>query len=104
MTDSAGVTQYAFSPATISVQVGTIVKWTNRGKAPHSSTSDTTTWDSGSVPPAGTTTCDPMDPYCSPGTTPPGTYQRAFNTVGTYKYHCEFHKLQGMTGTITVTP
>jgi plastocyanin len=46
----------------------------------------------------------PNDPYCTPGSTPGQTYQRTFNTAGTYTYHCSFHGAQGMTGTITVTP
>jgi plastocyanin len=105
MTDNAGLAPYAFMPATITIAVGTVVKWTNNGKASHTTTSDATpqpTWNSGTVPPAGTTTCDPADPYCTPGTTPPGTYERAFTTAGTYPYHCSFHA--AMTGTITVTP
>lgn len=108
MTDNNGSTPYAFSPASLTVTVGTTVKWTNGGKAEHTSTSDATpqpVWDSGTVPPAGTGSCDPYsDPYCTPGTTPAGTYRRTFNTAGTYPYHCNVHGALGMTGTITVTP
>lgn len=111
MTDASGAAPYAFSPSTQTVKVGTTVKWTNIGNTSHTSTSDATPtpiWDSRTVAPAGTTTCPPPDPIyptpCKPSPTPPGTYQRTFSTVGTFQYHCEFHKLQGMTGTITVTP
>ena len=106
MTDNNGVAPYAFSPAPLTITVGTTVKWTNSGKVSHTATSDQTPadWNSGTVSPAGTGTCDPNDPYCTPGTTPAGTYQRTFNTAGTFPYHCEVHKLQGMTGTITVNP
>ena len=106
MTDNGGLAPYAFSPSARTVTVGTTVKWTNSGKAQHTSTSDAPqpVWNSGSVPPAGTGTCDPNDPYCTPGTSPAGTYQRTFSTPGTYPYHCELHGAQGMTGTITVTP
>jgi plastocyanin len=106
MTDNAGATPYAFSPASLTVKVGTTVKWTNSGKAQHTSTSDGAppVWDSGTVQPAGTGSCDPGDPYCTPGSAPGGTYQRLFNTVGTYQYHCQLHGGQGMTGVITVTP
>jgi plastocyanin len=106
MTDNAGFAPYAFSPTTLDIKVGTTVKWTNNGKAIHTTTSDaspTPTWNSGEVAPAGTTTCAPADPYCTPGTTPPGTYQWTFDTPGTYPYHCQIHGAQGMTGTITVT-
>jgi len=105
MTDAGGLAPYAFSPPSPTITVGTIVKWTNSGKVSHTATSDQTPadWNSGTVSPAGTGTCDPNDPYCTPGTTPAGTYQRTFNTPGTFPYHCEVHKLQ-MTGTITVNP
>jgi plastocyanin len=107
MTDNGGSAPYAFSPAPLTIKVGTVVKWTNNGNAPHTSTSDATpqpTWDSGTLDPAGTTTCTPGDPYCTPGSTPAGTYQRTFNAIGTYQYHCALHGASGMTGTITVTP
>ncbi len=106
MTDNSGLSPYAFSPANLSVKVGTTVIWTNNGKATHTSTSDATpaVWTSGTVAPAGSTSCAPNDPYCTPGTTPPGTFQQTFSTAGTYSYHCENHGAQGMTGTITVTP
>src|SRR2546422_636283 len=110
MTDNNGLAPYAFSPAMLPpIKVGTSVRWTNNGKTSHTATSDATSpvvWNSGTVQPAGTTTCAPNDPYCMPGTTPPGTYVSSpFNTPGTYPYHCEFHGVQGgtMTGTITVT-
>ena len=105
MTDNNGLEPYAFSPAPLAITVGTTVKWTNNGKVSHTATSDQTpaVWTSGTVSPAGSNTCDPNDYGCMPGTTPPGTYQRTFNTEGTFPYHCEVHKLQGMTGTITVT-
>lgn len=106
MTDNNGLGPYAFSPAPLTITVGTTVKWTNNGKVSHTATSDQTpaVWNSGTVSPAGTGTCNPSDPYCTPGTTPAGTYQRTFNTAGTFPYHCEEHKLQGMMGTITVNP
>jgi plastocyanin len=101
------LTPYAFSPATVTITAGTFVRWTNTGKATHTSTSDATpqpVWNSGNVAAAGSGSCDPYDPYCTPGTSPAGTYGRTFSTPGTYQYHCQFHTAQGMTGTITVTP
>src|SRR2546422_10227756 len=113
MTDNNGLAPYAFSPAMLPpIKVGTSVRWTNNGKTSHTATSDATSpvvWNSGTVAPAGTTTCTPGDPYCTPGTIPAGTYVSSpFNTPGTYQYHCEFHgvqgpNFQGMTGTINVT-
>jgi len=107
MNDHAGAAPYAFSPARVTVKVGTTVKWTNNGGTAHTATSDATPqpiWDSGTVLPAGSTSCPPTDPYCQPSGTPPGTYRVTFNTAGTYQYHCGFHQAQGMTGTVTVTP
>jgi len=108
MTDNGGLGPFAFSPAMLPIKVGTKVRWTNNGKAQHTATSDATpqpVWESGTVQPAGTTTCAPNDIYCTPGPTAPGTYVSSpFNTPGTYQYHCDFHGAQGMTGTITVTP
>jgi len=104
MTDNGGLEPYAFSPAPLTITVGTTVKWTNNGKVSHTTTSDETpepVWNSDTVSPAGTDTCDPYG-YCTPGTAA-GTYTRTFNTEGTFPYHCEVHKLQGMTGTLTVT-
>ena len=107
MNDNAGAAPYTFAPATLTVKVGTRVKWTNNGSTAHTATSDATPqpiWNSGTVLPAGSTSCPPADPYCQPGGTPAGTYQLTFNSPGTYQYHCEVHGPQGMTGTITVTP
>lgn len=107
MNDNAGAAPYAYSPATVTVKVGTTVKWTNGGATAHTATSDATPqpiWNSGTVLPGGSTSCPPADPYCQPSGTPAGTYQMTFNNPGTYQYHCEFHGPQGMTGTITVTP
>ena len=107
MSDNNGLTPYVFAPESLTVTVGTAVRWTNSGKAQHTTTSDAAqpVWNSGTVQPAGTGTCDPAtDPYCTPGSAPAGTYQRTFTTIGTYRYHCEFHKLQGMTGVVVVTP
>jgi len=103
MTDANGLAPYTFSPASLTITVGTSVKWTNNGKVSHTTTSDQLIWN-GTVSPAGSNTCDPNDYGCMPGTTPAGTYQQTFNTAGTYQYHCEVHGAQGMTGTITVTP
>ncbi len=107
MTDNGGLTPYAFAPESLAVKVGTAVQWTNSGKAQHTTTSDAAqpVWNSGTVQPAGSETCDPAtDPYCTPGTSPAGSYQRTFNATGTYRYHCTVHGAQGMTGVIVVTP
>jgi plastocyanin len=70
-----------YSPAFLTVSIGSTVTWKNTEVAPHSVTSDTGLFDSG---------------LFSPGE----GYTYTFNTAGTYHYRC---KLQaGMTGTICV--
>lgn len=72
--DSTG--SFAFSPATLTVKVGTTVKWVNMTQAPHTVTSDDgKTFDSGSSTPVSSN----------------GTFSFTFNTAGTFNYHCQFH-------------
>src|SRR5579884_1254050 len=74
-TDSSG--SFAFSPATLTVKVGTTVIWTNTTSAPHTVTSDDgKTFDSGSS--------NPVSPQG-------GTFKFTFTKPGTYTYHCQFH-------------
>lgn len=63
----------AFSPATLTVTVGTTVKWTNKDAIAHTVTSDTgTVLNSGNV-------------------AANGTFSFMFMTAGTYSYHCAIH-------------
>jgi len=73
---------FAFDPASVTVKVGTTVRWTNQDSATHSVTSDTGVWDSGSIAQG-------------------ETYTRMFDTIGTFAYHCGVHP--SMKGTIIVT-
>jgi len=64
---------YGFSPATLTIRVGTTVIWKNVSAAPHTLTSDDgQTFDSGTVA-AG------------------GTYRFTFKTAGAFAYHCNYH-------------
>lgn len=75
-----------FSPQTITVPVGSTVTWTNSGNMPHTVTSDTGLFNSGSL---------------SPGS----TYSVSFGVAGTYHYYCSFHGGvggSGMSGTVIV--
>ncbi len=76
------IMNFAFQPQSVSVSAGTMVTWTNNDTAPHTSTSDTGAWNSGTL-------------------TTAGTYERVFSTAGTYPYHCAIHP--SMLGTIIVT-
>jgi plastocyanin len=76
------IVNFAFDPASITIKVGTTVRWINQDSAGHSVTSDTGIWDSGNVAQG-------------------ATYSRVFDTVGTFAYHCGIHP--SMKGTIIVT-
>lgn len=71
----------AFTPADITVTVGTTVTWTNKDNAAHDVTSNASAFGSGSL---------------SKG----GSYSFTFNTAGTYPYICSIHP--SMVGTVTV--
>jgi len=97
-----GVTiqDFSFSPAAVTVKVGTTVKWTNNGPSAHTATSNTGNWDSGQV-------SGPTSGGGYGGGSAGGTYQHTFMAAGTYDYHCSNHPpslYPGFTGTITVTP
>jgi len=88
--------EYNFSPSDLTISVGTTVRWTNGGTIAHSTTGDGSAWDSGALVAPGTDQYG----YATPG----GTYEHTFSTTGTFQYHCTYHTLQNMRGTITVTP
>lgn len=71
----------AFSPATLTVKVGTTITWTNNDSMTHTVTSDNGVFDSGNL-------------------TPGQTFSYTFNNTGTFTYHCVIHSY--MKGTIIV--
>jgi plastocyanin len=71
----------AFTPDDLSVAVGTTVIWTNSDSIAHTSTSDAPGWNSGAVAPG-------------------GQFSVAFQTAGTFPYHCSIHP--GMVGSVVV--
>lgn len=71
----------AFNPATITVTAGTTITWTNKDGVPHTVTSTTGLFDSGSI-------------------NNHETYSHTFSTAGTYPYICTFHTT--MTATVQV--
>jgi amicyanin len=80
--NSVSIQNFAFSPSTLTVKVGTVVTWTNLDSAPHTVVSD-----SGSE--------------LSSDTLSNGqTYSHTFSTPGTYTYHCGVHT--SMKGTVVV--
>lgn len=72
-----------FFPRNITIHAGTTVHWMDFGILPHTVTSDDESWDSGTMHFG-------------------DTFQRKFNTVGVFPYHCHFHEALGMVGIITV--
>lgn len=75
------ISNYSFSPATLTVKSGTAVTWQNDDPTTHTSTSDNGVWDTGNINSSGSKSI-------------------TFNTAGTYKYHCTYHPM--MVGTIVV--
>ena len=79
--DAVAIQNFAFGPASLSVAAGTTVTWTNNDTAPHTATADDESFDSSSIAPG-------------------ATFSQAFETAGTFAYHCSLHP--NMTGTIEV--
>jgi plastocyanin len=71
----------AYTPDDVNVAVGTTVTWINSDSVAHTSTSNANGWNSGSVAPG-------------------GQFSVAFQTPGTFAYHCAIHP--GMVGTVVV--
>ena len=80
-TNEVIIQSMAFIPATLTVPVGTTVRWKNKDTMAHTVTSDTGAWDSGNI--------DINAVFNFP-----------FTAAGTYHYHCTYHP--SMTGTIIV--
>jgi plastocyanin len=78
---AASLGNRAFVPDELDVTVGTMVTWTNTDSVAHTSTSNVTGWDSAVLAPG-------------------GQFSVAFQTAGTFPYHCAIHP--GMVGTVVV--
>lgn len=77
----------SFSPKTITVAVGTTIKWTNKDNVAHTVSSGTP----GS----------PNGTFESGNLNNGGTFSFTFNTKGTFLYYCKLHQ-DVMTGTVVV--
>jgi plastocyanin len=75
------ISDYAFHPATITVEPGTKVTFTNHDQTAHTATSNRPAFDTGTVQPGHSATVTLKKP-------------------GTYTYYCQFHAF--MHGTIVV--
>ena len=79
---SVTIADFMFTPASVTVNVGDTVTWSNSGPAAHTTTADGGAWDSGRLA-AG------------------GTFAQTFRTAGTFAYHCSIHPR--MVASIVVT-
>jgi len=79
---TVSIVDLAFKPATLTVDQGDVVTWTNDGATDHTVTSDDGTVDSGSLSPS-------------------DRFANLFDVPGVYTYHCAIHPSK-MKGTITV--
>jgi plastocyanin len=79
--NEVSIQNMAYNPSTLTVKVGTTVKWTNLDPATHDVTSDTGVFQSGNM-------------------TNGQTFSYTFNQTGTYPYHCILHP--SMKATIVV--
>ncbi|MCH9025258.1 MAG: plastocyanin, partial [candidate division Zixibacteria bacterium] len=75
---------FAFSPQTLSIQIGDKVVWTNTASDFHR-----VVWDNGTF-----SSSEDLDIF--------QTYEVLLTTSGTFPYHCGIHSF--MTGSITVNP
>jgi LPXTG-motif cell wall-anchored protein len=81
-TGDVTISDYKFSPASITIKVGDTVIWTNNGPTAHTATADDGSFDTGSL---------------SKGAT--GSFK--FTKAGTFSYHCTPHPY--MKASVTVT-
>jgi plastocyanin len=79
--DAVSIANFAFSPSTITVKVGSSVTWTNADTAAHTVTADDGSFDSKSLDPG-------------------KTFSTTFAKAGTFAYHCTIHTT--MTATVIV--
>ena len=78
------ISNFAFSPQTLSIQIGDKVVWTNTANDFHR-----VVWDNGTF-----SSSENLDIF--------QTYEVLLTTSGTFPYHCGIHS--SMTGSITVNP
>lgn len=69
---SVTIKDFEFTPASITVAVGSTVTWTNDGPSTHTVTADDGSFDSKDLPKG-------------------KTFSQTFQTAGTFSYHCSIH-------------
>lgn len=76
------IANFAFSPQTVTVTAGTVVKWTNTDSVAHTATASDNSFDSGNL-------------------NQNQSWSYTFTKPGKYAYVCTYHS--NMTGTVIVT-
>jgi LPXTG-motif cell wall-anchored protein len=79
---TVSIQDFFFDSGQLSVAPGTTVTWVNEGQAPHTTTADDGTWDSGTLQPG-------------------EDFSFTFDQPGTYTYHCSIHP--DMTASVKVS-
>ena len=79
---TVSIQDFFFDPGQLTVAPGTTVTWVNKGQAPHTTTADDGTWDSGTLQPG-------------------EDFSFTFDQPGTYTYHCSIHP--DMTASVKVS-
>lgn len=71
-TNEVFISGSAFTPSSITVAANTTITWTNKDSAPHTVTSNSGAFNSGTI-------------------NANGTFSHTFTVAGTYPYHCALH-------------
>jgi hypothetical protein len=79
---SVRIVDVAYAPASITINQGDVVTWTNTGALDHTVTADDGSFDSGTLAPG--------DPFAN-----------LFDKAGTFRYHCTIHPAE-MIATVVV--
>ena len=82
-TQKISISNFAFSPVTITVKPGTTITWTNQDSAPHNVKADQA---SDATPNFGSETLAQGE-----------SYSYTFASTGTFNYHCSFHAMMKAT-------
>jgi plastocyanin len=83
----------SFTPATVTVNTGDTVTWTNKDTIAHTATADDGSFDT-------SPTCDAAHSQDESCLKPNEPFSVTFLSAGTWTYHCKIHK--NMTGTVVV--